>query len=80
MVVDAVATLMCIFGVFVPERTHVVTVVRVWVFSFGIFCIMAGVYFLLESSAGFDALMNGRRRGGREKEMRRIEDFGKLVF
>lgn len=80
LVVDAVATLMCIFGVFVPERTHVVTVVRVWVFSFGIFCIMAGVYFLLESSAGFDALMNGRRRGGREKEMRRIEDFGKLVF
>ena len=71
---------MCIFGIFVEERTHIVTVVRVWVFSFGIFCIMAGVYFLLENSPGFDNLMNGRRRGGREKEMRRIEDFGEFSF
>ena len=78
LVVDLVATLMCIFGVFVPERTHIVTVVRVWVFSFGIFCIMAGIYFVLEGSLGFDNLMNGRRRGGREKDMRRIEDFGEF--
>ena len=80
LVVDAVATLMCVFGIFVSERTHIVTVVRVWVFSFGVFCIMAGVYFLLENSPGFDNLMNGRRRGGREKEMRRIEDFGESFF
>lgn len=74
--VDVAATLLVIFGVFVGERTHIVTVVRVWVFSFGISVVCAVVYRALQKSTTFDDLMHGRslRRKSRERNW---EDFGK---
>lgn len=46
--VDILATLFCVFGWFVGQRTSLVTVARVWIYSFGIFCVMAGAYYLLQ--------------------------------
>lgn len=43
--VDVIATLFTIFGWFEGfEQTSIVGVVRIWIFSFGIFCVMGGVY------------------------------------
>ena len=72
---DVIATLFCIFGWFVDgDRTHIVSVVRVWIFSFGIFCVMGGVYYLLEGSTGFDNIMHGKSPKGSQKQ-RSLEDF-----
>lgn len=57
LVVDVIATLFCVFGWFEHNQTSIVAVVRIWIFSFGIFCVMGGVYYLLEDSVGFDNLM-----------------------
>ncbi|KAK4222405.1 putative type IIIA plasma membrane ATPase [Podospora fimiseda] len=75
LVVDILATLFCIFGWFEGgEQTSIVAVVRVWVFSFGVFCVMAGVYYILEGSTGFDNLMHGKSPKGNQKQ-RSLEDF-----
>lgn len=42
--VDIIATLFTIFGWFENGQTSIVAVVRIWIFSFGIFCVMGGVY------------------------------------
>lgn len=42
--VDVIATLFTIFGWFEDGQTSIVAVVRIWIFSFGIFCVMGGVY------------------------------------
>ncbi|KAL0635534.1 plasma membrane H+-ATPase [Maublancomyces gigas] len=42
--VDIIATLFTIFGWFENSETSIVAVVRIWIFSFGIFCVMGGVY------------------------------------
>jgi H+-transporting ATPase len=56
--VDIIATMFCIFGWFESgHQTSIVTVVRIWIFSFGIFCVMGGVYYLLQDSVAFDNLM-----------------------
>ncbi|KAK4167399.1 putative type IIIA plasma membrane ATPase [Cladorrhinum sp. PSN259] len=75
LVVDILATLFCIFGWFEHgHQTSIVAVVRIWVFSFGVFCVMAGVYYLLEGSTGFDNLMHGKSPKGNQKQ-RSLEDF-----
>lgn len=74
LVVDILATLFTIFGWFVGGRTSIVAVVRVWIFSFGVFCVMAGVYYLLQDSQGFDNLMHGRSPK-RDQKQRSLEDF-----
>lgn len=76
LIVDIVATLFTIFGWFVGGQTSIVAVVRVWVFSFGVFCVMGGVYYLLQGSQGFDNLMHGKSPK-REQKQRSLEDFGK---
>jgi H+-transporting ATPase len=76
LVVDILATCFTIFGWFVGGRTNIVAVVRVWAFSFGIFCIMAGVYYILQGSQGFDNLMHGKLLKRKQKQ-RNLEDFGK---
>jgi hypothetical protein len=77
-VVDIIATLFCIFGWFVGgKQTSIVAVVRIWIFSFGIFCVMGGVYYLLQDSVGFDNLMHGKSPKGSQKQ-RSLEDFGKF--
>lgn len=75
-VVDVIATLFTIFGWFMPpgEDTSIVAVVRVWVFSFGIFCVMGGLYYMLQDSVGFDNLMHGKSPKGSQKQ-RSLEDF-----
>ncbi|EAU35287.1 plasma membrane ATPase [Aspergillus terreus NIH2624] len=74
-VVDLVATFFCLFGWFVGGQTSIVTVIRTWVFSIGIFCVMAGVYYLLEGSETFDDLMHWRKRRRRRATPRDLEDF-----
>lgn len=74
-VVDILATLFTIFGWFVGGRTSIVAVVRVWVFSLGVFCVMGGVYYVLQGSQGFDNLMHGKSPK-REQKQRSLEDFG----
>jgi H+-transporting ATPase len=75
LIVDIVATLFCIFGWFMhQEQTSIVAVVRIWVFSFGIFCVMGGIYYILQDSVGFDNLMHGKSPKGSQKQ-RSLEDF-----
>jgi H+-transporting ATPase len=73
-VVDILATLFCIFGWFVSHGTNIVAVVRIWIFSFGIFAVMGGVYYLMQGSAGFDNLMHGKSVRQNPKQ-RSLEDF-----
>ncbi|KAL0940621.1 plasma membrane atpase [Colletotrichum truncatum] len=78
LVVDILATLFCIFGWFQHgEQTSIVAVVRIWIFSFGVFCVCAGVYYMLQDSTGFDNLMHGKSPKGSQKQ-RSLEDFGKF--
>ncbi|AMD22261.1 HGL079Cp [Eremothecium sinecaudum] len=72
--VDIVATLFAIFGVWSQNWNDIVTIVRVWVFSFGVFCVMGGAYYLMSTSESFDRLMNGKSL--KEKPSgRSVEDF-----
>lgn len=74
-IVDAVATIMAWYGAFKGnERTSPVTLVKVWCLSFGIFCVMALAYRLLDGSSGFDNLINKREK----KRRNASEDFGEL--
>ena len=75
LVVDIVATFFCIFGFFVGGQTSIVAVVRIWLFSFGVFCVLGGVYYLLQGSSGFDSLMHGKSPKKTQKQ-RSLEDFG----
>ena len=77
LIVDIIATLFCVFGWFAGGRhTSIVAVVRVWIFSFGVFCIMGGLYYLMQGSDGFDNIMHGKSPKKRQKQ-RSLEDFGK---
>ncbi|KJZ68742.1 Plasma membrane ATPase [Hirsutella minnesotensis 3608] len=74
-VVDVIATLFCIFGWFEGgNQTSIVAVVRIWIFSFGIFAIMGGLYYFMQGSAGFDNLMHGKSPK-RNQRQRSLEDF-----
>jgi len=75
LAVDIIATAFTIWGFFVGgQQTSIVAVVRIWIFSFGIFCIMGGVYYMLQDSVGFDNLMHGKSIKGTTKQ-RSLEDF-----
>jgi hypothetical protein len=81
LVVDLIATFFTLFGWFLHGANHhtsIVAVVRIWIFSFGIFCIMGGVYYLLQDSIGFDNLMHGKSPKKNQKQ-RSLEDFGKSL-
>ncbi|KEY69656.1 hypothetical protein S7711_03140 [Stachybotrys chartarum IBT 7711] len=73
-VVDILATLFCIFGWFEDSQTNIVAVVRIWIFSFGIFAVMGGLYYLMQGSSGFDNLMHGKSVRTNQKQ-RSLEDF-----
>ena len=79
LIVDIVATFFCLFGFFVGGQTSIVAVVRIWLFSFGVFCVMGGVYYLLQGSTGFDSLMHGKSPKKNQKQ-RSLEDFGMLTL
>ncbi|KAJ5584665.1 uncharacterized protein N7459_004465 [Penicillium hispanicum] len=74
LLVDIAATLMCLFGAFVHKETHILTVLRVWIFSIGVEIVCAVVYHQLHKSKSFDDLMHGRfwRRKSHERSW---EDF-----
>ncbi|PMD13899.1 plasma-membrane proton-e [Hyaloscypha hepaticicola] len=75
LAVDLLATFFTLFGWFLHgQKTSIVAVVRIWIFSFGIFCIMGGVYYLLQDSVGFDNLMHGKSPKKNQKQ-RSLEDF-----
>jgi H+-transporting ATPase len=80
IIVDIVASCFTIWGWFQGgEQTSIVAVVRIWIFSFGIFCIMGGIYYLLSGSQGFDNMMHGKSPKGNQKQ-RSLEDFGKCLY
>ncbi|ETS77538.1 Plasma membrane ATPase [Pestalotiopsis fici W106-1] len=75
LVVDILATCFTIWGFFEGgEQTSIVAVVRIWIFSFGVFCVMGGIYYLMSGSQGFDNMMHGRSIKGNQKQ-RSLEDF-----
>jgi len=74
LIVDVIATFFTLFGWFVGGQTSIVAVVRIWIFSFGVFCIMGGLYYLLQDSVGFDNLMHGKSPKKNQKQ-RSLEDF-----
>nr|KMM67318.1 plasma membrane ATPase [Coccidioides posadasii RMSCC 3488] len=74
LVVDIVATFFTLFGWFVGGQTSIVAVVRIWIFSFGVFCVMGGVYYILQGSTGFDNMMHGKSPKKSQKQ-RSLEDF-----
>lgn len=73
-IVDVIATCFTLFGWFSQNWTDIVTVVRTWIFSFGVFCVMGGSYYMMSTSEGFDNLCNGRPRKP-QKDQRHLEDF-----
>ena len=75
--VDIIATFFCLFGWFVGGQTSIVAVVRIWLFSFGVFCVLGGLYYLMQDSVSFDNLMHGKSPKKNQKQ-RSLEDFGKL--
>ncbi|TVY84510.1 Plasma membrane ATPase [Lachnellula suecica] len=80
LLVDILATFFTLFGWFLTGenagQTSIVAVVRIWIFSFGVFCIMGGLYYLLQDNVGFDNLMHGKSPKKNQKQ-RSLEDFGK---
>jgi H+-transporting ATPase len=77
LIVDIVSTFFCLFGWFVGGQTSIVAVIRIWIFSFGVFCVLGGIYYLLQDSVGFDNLMHGKSPKKNPKQ-RSLEDFGQL--
>ncbi|KZF20673.1 plasma membrane ATPase [Xylona heveae TC161] len=74
LVVDIIATFFCLFGWFIGGQTSIVAVVRIWIYSFGVFCVLGGIYYLLQDSVGFDNLMHGKSPKKNQKQ-RSLEDF-----
>lgn len=72
--VDVIATMFTLFGWWSQNWTDIVTVVRVYIWSLGVFCVMGGAYYLMSESETFDKLMNGKPLK-EPKSTRSVEDF-----
>ncbi|ODQ49449.1 hypothetical protein PICMEDRAFT_70994 [Pichia membranifaciens NRRL Y-2026] len=59
-IVDIIATCFTLFGWWSQNWNDIVTVVRVWIWSFGTFCVLGGAYYAMSESEKFDRLMNGK--------------------
>lgn len=73
-VVDVVATMFTLFGWWSQNWTDIVTVVRIYIWSIGVFCCLGGAYYLLSESETFDRLMNGKPLK-EDRSTRSVEDF-----
>ncbi len=73
-IVSIAASLITGFGLFCGGPTNIITIINVWIISFGVFCVMSGVYYLLKGSETFDNIMHGRTNS-RVKDTRNLEDF-----
>ncbi|SMN19840.1 similar to Saccharomyces cerevisiae YGL008C PMA1 Plasma membrane H+-ATPase, pumps protons out of the cell [Maudiozyma saulgeensis] len=74
-VVDIIATMFCLFGWWSQNWNDIITVVRVWIWSFGVFCVLGGVYLLISESIIFDRLMHGRSLRRKTAPTKMLEDF-----
>lgn len=72
--VDVIATMFTLFGWWSQNWTDIVSVVRIWIWSIGVFCVMGGAYYQMSESESFDRLMNGKPMK-EEKSTRSVEDF-----
>ncbi|CAI4837237.1 CDG_1a_G0055290.mRNA.1.CDS.1 [Saccharomyces cerevisiae] len=72
--VDIIATMFTLFGWWSENWTDIVSVVRVWIWSIGIFCVLGGFYYIMSTSQAFDRLMNGKSLK-EKKSTRSVEDF-----
>lgn len=73
--VDIVATLFCAFGWFVGEKTDIVTIIRVWVFSLGVLAVLAVAHWAMNKSETFDDFMHGKFFKKNNKKNVDLEDF-----
>ncbi|CCK70096.1 H(+)-exporting P2-type ATPase PMA1 KNAG_0D03500 [Huiozyma naganishii CBS 8797] len=73
--VDIIATMFTLFGWWSQNWTDIVTVVRVYIWSIGVFCVMGGFYYEMSTSDAFDRLMNGKSLRKHDKPTRSLEDF-----
>lgn len=73
LIVDIIATCFTLFGWWSQNWTDIVTVVRTWIFSFGVFCVMGGAYYLMSTSQAFDDFCNGKK--SQKTANRSVEDF-----
>lgn len=76
LAVNLTGTFMTAYGVFC-HPTSWLTILRVWVLSFGVTCLSALSYVVTHTSPRFDNLMHGKGPRSKDKERSR-EDFGKL--
>ena len=74
LIVDIIATCFTLFGWWSQNWTDIVTVVRTWIWSFGVFCVMGGAYYLMSTSEAFDNFCNGRKPQ-QHTDKRSLEDF-----
>lgn len=73
--VDVIATMFTLFGWWSQNWTDIVTVVRIYIWSIGIFCTMGGAYYEMSESEAFDRLMNGKGWSKPQQSSRSVEDF-----
>ncbi|ORX92659.1 plasma membrane ATPase 1 [Basidiobolus meristosporus CBS 931.73] len=71
--VDILASLFALFGWFTGVNTSIVAVLRIWLYSFGVFIVMALVYMILSNSVAFDRLAHGKSM--KSEKSRRLEDL-----
>jgi H+-transporting ATPase len=85
-VTNIIATLFCLFGWFVGGQTSITTIVRVWVYAFGMFCLTGTVFYLAEriamrlfrsKDAGLIVLRGSAREESGRSKQRSLEDFGR---
>ncbi|TID30614.1 hypothetical protein CANINC_000769 [Pichia inconspicua] len=74
LIVDIIATCFTLFGWWSQNWNDIVTVVRVWIWSFGVFCVLGGAYYVMSESEKFDRWMNGKPADKKESN-RSFEDF-----
>ncbi|KAG7901922.1 hypothetical protein KL925_002188 [Ogataea polymorpha] len=74
LIVDIIATMFTLFGWWSQNWNDIVTVVRVWIWSFGVFCVLGGAYVIMSESEKFDRFMNGKPLKERPPQ-RTLEDF-----
>lgn len=74
LAVDVIATCFCLFGWWCQNWTDIVTVVRVYLWSFGVFSVLGGAYYMMSESDKFDRFMNGKPMHDKPPQ-RSLEDF-----
>lgn len=75
VLVDILATIFTLRGWFLGgEQTSIVAVVRVWIFSLGIFLIIGGLHYLLKNDAFRDRVVE--KPAWKTPTQRAHDDFG----